>query len=186
MVDHRNTPRSKVAVPAGWFIVLSVVACVGAAGWLGVSLLGPGAASADDVQSASSPKPSASEPAVVATTPEPTASSPEPEPKPTASTPEPEPTATPVGRQAPVLVLNNTGIANLAGNFAGRVSGAGWPVVGRGNWRGQIEANTVYYPDGLQDQATLLAADVGIARVLPSIVPMRMDRLTVILSGPQQ
>ena len=83
-------------------------------------------------------------------------------------------------------MLNNTSIKNLARSYSAKVAAAGWTVSGLGNWRGQIEANTVYYPGGLQDQAELLASDVGIDRVLPSIVPMRMDRLTIILSGPQQ
>ena len=55
MVAHRRIPKDKVAVPAAWFIVLSVVACVGAAGWLGVMLMDPAPASADDVQASSAP-----------------------------------------------------------------------------------------------------------------------------------
>jgi hypothetical protein len=43
----------------------------------------------------------------------------------------------------------------------------------------------VYYPAGLQEQAQLLAKDVDVERILPSVSPMRMDRLTIILSGPQ-
>ncbi len=176
MVTHRRTPKDKVAVPAAWFIVLSVVACVGAAGWLGVMLMDPAPASAGDTQASSTPRPSA--PATpVETTPTPT---------PSASATTPTPTTPAVKREASVGVLNNTSIKNLAKSFSAKVAAAGWTVSGTGNWRGQIEANTVYYPGGLQDQAELLATDVGISRVLPSIVPMRMDRLTIILSGPQQ
>ncbi len=176
MVAHRRTPKDKVAVPAAWFIVLSVVACVGAAGWLGVMLVDPTPASAEDTQASKAP--SLSTPAApVETTPTPT-------PTPSATTP--KPTEPAVKRESTVAVLNNTGIKNLAKTFSAQVTAAGWTISGLGNWRGQIETNTVYYPGGLQDQAELLAADVGIARVLPSIVPMRMDRLTIILSGPQQ
>ena len=178
MVAHRKTPKDKVAVPAAWFIVASVVACVVAAGWLGVMLMDPAPASADDVQASATP--SLSTPATpVETTPTPSATTPTP-------TPTPTPTEPAVQRESTVAVLNNTGIKNLARSYSGKVAAAGWTVASVGNWRGEIEANTVYYPGGLQDQAALLAADIGVARVLPSIVPMRMDRLTIILSGPQQ
>jgi hypothetical protein len=43
-------------------------------------------------------------------------------------------------------------------------------------------ASTVYYPDRLEKQGRLLAKDLGISRVIPSISPMRLDRLTVILT----
>ena len=37
------------------------------------------------------------------------------------------------------------------------------------NWYGQIPANTVYYPAELQDQARLLARDLGVRRLHPAI-----------------
>lgn len=177
MVGHRRVPRSTVAVPAGWFIVLSVVACVGAAGWLGVMLIGPTTAAAESASSTTSP--SSSPPSPAASTAPPATATPSPAPAETKA-------ETEAKREAPVAVLNNTGIKNLAKTFSTDVQNAGWDVAGLGNWRGQIVSNTVYYPDGLRDQADVLAADVGIERVLPSIVPMRMDRLTIILSGPQE
>lgn len=183
MVEHRRTPRNPVAVPAGWFIIASIVACVGAAGYLGVLLLGPGSASAEDA-SASTPAPTATTASPTATTASPDATDGTAAPDATATTATPEPPT--VVREAPVAVLNNTGITNLAQSFSAEVAAAGWTVAGLGNWRGQIVSNTVYYPEDLQDQGRLLAADVGIDRVMPSIVPMRMDRLTIILSGPQQ
>jgi len=176
MVGHRRVPRSTVAVPAGWFIVLSVVACVGAAGWLGVMLIGPTTA-AESASSTTSP--TLSPPSPAASTAPPATATPSPAPAETKA-------ETEAKREAPVAVLNNTGIKNLAKTFSTDVQNAGWDVAGLGNWRGQIVSNTVYYPDGLRDQADVLAADVGIERVLPSIVPMRMDRLTIILSGPQE
>jgi hypothetical protein len=185
--DHRRTPSRKAYVPPAWFLVGSVVVCLAAAGWLGWLLLDR----ADDDASRATPTSSTSSPAASATTPTPTPSpsattaSPTPTPKPK---PKPTPTKTtppPVQRDAPVSVLNNTGISGRARTFSGVVSQAGWNVVAVGNWRGSVPGNTVYYPGGLEDEAKLLAADVGIGRVLPSVAPMRMDRLTVILSGPQ-
>jgi hypothetical protein len=81
-----------------------------------------------------------------------------------------------------VEVFNNSGISGLAGSTAARASGAGWQVVGSDNWYGTIPASTVYYPARLKAQALLLGKDLGIARIKPTIAPMRGDRLTVILT----
>jgi hypothetical protein len=82
-----------------------------------------------------------------------------------------------------VEVYNNSGISGLAGRTSRRASGAGWQVVGSDNWYGTIPASTVYYPARLHAQAKLLARDLGIERLRPSIAPMRFDRLTVILTA---
>jgi len=82
-----------------------------------------------------------------------------------------------------VEVYNNSGISGLAGSTANTIAGAGWQVVGSDNWYGTISASTVYYPDRLEDEAKLLARDLGIKRLKPAISPMRLDRLTVILTA---
>jgi hypothetical protein len=41
----------------------------------------------------------------------------------------------------------------------------------------------VYYPERLAPAAKMLARDLGIKRLKPAISPMRLDRLTVILTG---
>ena len=82
-----------------------------------------------------------------------------------------------------VEVFNNSGITGLAGTTANTIAGAGWQVVGSDNWYGTIPASTVYYPDRLQKPAQALAQDLGISRIMPSISPMRFDRLTVILTS---
>jgi LytR cell envelope-related transcriptional attenuator len=82
-----------------------------------------------------------------------------------------------------VEVFNNSGISGLAGSTAARASGAGWQVIGSDNWYGTIDASTVYYPLRLHAAAKLLAKDLGIARIKPTIAPMRGDRLTVILTS---
>ena len=64
-----------------------------------------------------------------------------------------------------------------------RATGAGWQVVGTDNWYGTIPATTVYFPPKLERAAKLLALDLGIDRTAPSVAPMRMDRLTLILTG---
>jgi hypothetical protein len=82
-----------------------------------------------------------------------------------------------------VEVYNNSGITGLAGRTAKRARGAGWQVVGSDNWYGTIPASTVYYPPRLDDEAKLLAKDLGIRRLKPAIAPMKMHRHTVILTG---
>lgn len=177
MVAHRkNISPPKAYVPSSWVIVLTVMIVIGAAGWLGWLLLD------DDSPSGDSTSPSATTPA--ATTPPPSTTTPEPTP---SETPSPEPTtASPTAeREAPVSVLNNSGVVGAARTFSGKVTEAGWTLSGIGNWTGSIPANTVYYPPGLQAQAELLGEDVDIERIMPAVSPMRMDRLTIILSGPQ-
>jgi hypothetical protein len=82
-----------------------------------------------------------------------------------------------------VEVYNNSNIAGLAGRVAGTATGAGWQVVGSDNWVGTIPANTVYYPQRLKEEAELLALDLGIKRTYLAVAPMKLDRLTVILTG---
>ncbi|WP_240641547.1 LytR C-terminal domain-containing protein [Nocardioides ferulae] len=83
-----------------------------------------------------------------------------------------------------VEVYNNSGITGLAGRVAGTAGSAGWQVVGTDNWYGgNIPANTVYYPRRLERAGKLLALDLGIDRAVPAVDPMRLDRLTVILTG---
>jgi hypothetical protein len=178
-VDHRRTPSRKAYVPASWFIVLTIMLFVGAAGWLGWLVVD------DDADATvAAPTPSVTTPS--ATTPAPTETTKSPKPTPT-ETDEPEPKPEPaVERNAPVSVLNNTTIQGLAATYSAKVRAAGWNDVIVGNWRGAIAGNTVYYPAALQPQGELLGKDLGIDRVVPSVAPMRTDRLTVILSGPQQ
>jgi hypothetical protein len=83
-----------------------------------------------------------------------------------------------------VDVFNNTTVSGLAGRVAGQVSQLGWQVVGSDNWYGTIPATTVYYPPRLAKAGHQLALDLGIHRTLPAVSPMRLDRLTVILTGP--
>jgi hypothetical protein len=85
--------------------------------------------------------------------------------------------------QVYVEVYNNSGITGLASSVAANASSFGWQVVGSDNWYGTIAASTVYYPDRLEEHAKLLAKDLGISRLKPTISPMRGDRLTVILTA---
>jgi hypothetical protein len=108
---------------------------------------------------------------------------------PTTSTPTPEP---PKKHRKPkidrsaiyVVVFNNSGITGLAGQVSARAGQIGWQVVGADNWYGTIPASTVYYPQRLERAGRLLALDLGIQRTAPAVDPMRLDRLTVILTGP--
>ena len=109
-------------------------------------------------------------------------------PSPTAApspTKKPKPDKPTVKRgEVYVEVYNNSGVTGLAGRVADRAADIGWQVVGSDNWYGTIPSSTVYYPARLEDAAKLLALDLGIRRTAPAVDPMRLDRLTIILTGP--
>jgi hypothetical protein len=112
----------------------------------------------------------------------------EPQPSETpSSTPTVKPTPPPEPEirrgEIYVEVYNNSNISGLAGRVAEKATGAGWKVVGSDNWVGTIPTNTVYYPKRLKDEAELLALDLGIKRTYLAVAPMKLDRLTVILTG---
>ncbi|MGL5827679.1 MAG: LytR C-terminal domain-containing protein [Nocardioides sp.] len=110
----------------------------------------------------------------------------EPDPVPRSATPTPTPAKPkpPAVRRGQVYVeiYNNSGVPGLASVTARKAAGAGWSVVGSDNWIGTIPSSTVYYPPRLNAAGKLLARDLGIVRMRPSVVPMRFDRLTVILT----
>ncbi|MDP3891877.1 LytR C-terminal domain-containing protein [Nocardioides sp.] len=93
----------------------------------------------------------------------------------------------PAVRRGDVLVevYNNSGITGLAQKTSTTADEVGWQVVGSDNWYGTIPGSTVYYPPRLEEAARMLARDLGISRVQPAVDPMRLDRLTVILTADQ-
>ncbi len=101
--------------------------------------------------------------------------------------PKPKPTKKPAPAikrgQVYVEVFNNSSITGLAGRAAQRATGAGWQVVGEDNWYGTVPATTVYYPPKLERAAKLMALDLGIDRTLEATGAMKLDRLTLILTG---
>ena len=81
-----------------------------------------------------------------------------------------------------VEIFNNTRIKGLAGRTASTAQAAGWNVVGTDNWYGTIPGTSVYYPPKYADAARALSRDLGIRKVRPAEDPMRLDRITVILT----
>ncbi|MBZ5734592.1 LytR C-terminal domain-containing protein [Nocardioides sp. TRM66260-LWL] len=113
-----------------------------------------------------------------------TSGSPSASPRPSATpTRKPRPKPAVERSQVNVEVFNNSAIRGLAAGAATKVSDAGWKAVGADNWYGTIPATTVYYPARLERAARLLAKDLGVRRVMPAVDPMRMDRLTLILTA---
>ncbi len=108
--------------------------------------------------------------------------------EPVATTP-PSPTKTakpkPVVKRGEVYVevFNNSGIKGLAATTAAKATQVGWQVVGEDNWYGVIPASTVYYPQRLKAAAKQLALDLGIPRTSLAVEPMKMDRLTIVLTA---
>ena len=173
-MDHRKTPARKALTLPGWIIILSALVCLGAASYYAVLVV-------NDNNGTTSAKPAAN-----AATTGPTTQAPTPAPT-TQTTPQQaeETTAAPVARDIAVGVYNNTGTAGLAQSTAAKVLAAGWKVATVSNWRGVISETTVYYPPGSEEQAQTLARDLDVGRVKPLVSPMRSDRLSLILSGPQ-
>ncbi|WP_017932933.1 LytR C-terminal domain-containing protein [Nocardioides sp. Iso805N] len=83
-----------------------------------------------------------------------------------------------------VEVFNNSRVKGLAATVSTKATKVGWNVVGTDNWYGSIPTTTVYYPQRLKAAGKQLALDLGIRRTAPAIDPMKMDRLTVILTAP--
>ena len=108
-----------------------------------------------------------------------------PEPSMTTTTPKPTKPAKPAIDKGKVYVevYNNSGVTGLAGEVAASATQAGWKVVGSDNWYGTIPASSVYYPPKLARAARALALDLGIRRTVPAVDPMKLDRLTVILTA---
>ncbi|WP_341924269.1 LytR C-terminal domain-containing protein [Nocardioides psychrotolerans] len=109
-----------------------------------------------------------------------------PSPSPSASaSPTQEPKPKPAIKRGKIYVevYNNSGITGLAGTVAERTTDAGWQVVGTDNWYGSVSGNTVFFPPRLKAEAKLLALDLGIDRTAVAVDPMRLDRLTVIMTG---
>jgi len=82
-----------------------------------------------------------------------------------------------------VEVFNSSGIRGLAAATGQSATQLGWQVVGEDNWYGAIPATTVYYPERLKAAGKQLALDLGIARTAPAVEPMKMDRLTIVLTA---
>ncbi len=154
--SHRAQRSPWATVVPVLVVAVAVVAVgVGVYGWLTAS---------DDTQLATpvvtpvatSPPPSQTPSTTPTPSPTPSASatpsaSPKPTPEPTPSkSPKPKPTktATPVSRDTPVVVLNQTTITGLAAQVARSLEADGWQVVGVGNWRGNVPETTVYYLPG--------------------------------------
>lgn len=89
----------------------------------------------------------------------------------------------PPSERPAVEVFNNTARKGLAEDVATRARQAGWTVAGRDNWHGKIVTSTVYYPPGMQAEATQLAKDIGISSTKDALPNMKKDRLSVILTS---
>ncbi|QNE20723.1 hypothetical protein F1D05_25945 [Kribbella qitaiheensis] len=147
---------------------------------------------ADSKPAASTPKTSAKPSDVPVISPTPTAGPSTPAPStavsstavpPTAPTSAPTSVPTvPVSERPAVEVYNNTPRKGLADDVSIRARRAGWTVAGRDNWHGKIVTSTVYFPAGMEADATQLAKDIGVGRIKDALENMKKDRLTVILT----
>ena len=161
MVDHRRTQSQRAYQLPSWFFVLTVILSVLALAYAGWAVLGP---RPDATRNATEP--------TVSTSP--------------AVTPTQKPTRPPKaddGRRSgiEVVVLNASETPGLAARVADAAREAGWTVGEVGDWIYPAVVNAVYYPEGHQSEADLLADDVGIESVRPARRGMSTDELTVLL-----
>jgi hypothetical protein len=165
MVDHRRTPSQRAYQLPGWFFVLTVVLSVLAfvvVGW--VFLADRTDLTREVPQATASPPTSAIEPV----------------PRPTSTGPDEE------GGEGErsgidVVMLNASRTPGLARDVADFAKKAGWTVSEIGDWIYPAAVNAVYYPEGHQEDAELLADDVGVDSVRPARPGMSTDELTVLL-----
>lgn len=108
---------------------------------------------------------------------------PTPEPTPTPSV-SAVPAATPAAPVVPLTVLNNSRITGLAERSAAKFRAGGWPVPTTGNYRGQIDETTIYYPPGQQASAERFARQFGV-RVLPRFATLPGKGMTVVVTRDQ-
>jgi len=168
MVDHRRTPSQRAYQLPGWFFVLTAVLsafafCVVA--WVFLA----------DTVDLKRGTPQAAE--------SPPASTPEPAPSPTTDEPTSSAPAVDEGERSgiDVVMLNASKTPGLARDVADVAKKAGWTVGEVGNWVYPAAVNAVYYPEGHQQEAELLADDVGIDSVRAARSGMSNDDLTVLL-----
>ena len=97
----------------------------------------------------------------------------------------PTPMVTPAVKRGQTLVeiFNNSRVKGMAAATAEKAKLAGWNVIGTDNWYGTVDSTAVYYPPGLKPAGQALATDLGIKKLKTSIPPMRLDRLTVVLTA---
>ncbi|MCU1588740.1 MAG: hypothetical protein JWN31_2233 [Frankiales bacterium] len=81
----------------------------------------------------------------------------------------------------PVTVLNNSRITGLAKQAAAKFRAGGWPVPATGNYRGQVDTTTVYYPPGKQASAERFGKQFGV-RVLPRFATLPGSGMTVVVT----
>jgi hypothetical protein len=82
-----------------------------------------------------------------------------------------------------VVVLNATSRKGLAGRFQQALAAKGWNVVAIGNFRGNVPATTVYFPEGQRAAAEALEAQFAeVNRIRPAFSGISQTRLTVILT----
>jgi hypothetical protein len=171
MVDHRRTASQRAYQLPGWFFVLTAVVSLlafVAVGWVflvGRLDLTPGAPQATAAPSVSAD-----------------------EPRPGASGAQPTSTGSPrngaadaVRTSIDVVVLNASETTGLAASVADAAEEAGWTVAEIGDWIYPAVVNAVYYPEGHEREAGLLAEDLDIDSVRPVRSGMSADGLTVLL-----
>ena len=112
----------------------------------------------------------------------PTSTAPTTSPPPTTSAPSTTPATIP---ETTVIVLNSTDTSGLASRVSAYLGSLGWHVTDPDNFFPVLEVTTVFFPEGQEAAARLLAAAVpGKAdAVSPATPQVPSDALTVVLGN---
>lgn len=177
---HRGARSAAAALIPSLLAVLAVSSLITAlAVWQGEQPPQPGAAAAQRAATGAGGLDRAAVSSAPTTTAAPTPSA--------TSTPTPTATAAPAPGQLrgtrEVVVLNQTSRAGLAAEVAAALRDRGWTVPAVGNFRGVVPATTVYYPDGAEEVASVLAADLPTEpRLRPRFGNLSTGRLTIVVT----
>ena len=84
----------------------------------------------------------------------------------------------------PVIVLNSTDSSGLAGRVADYLAALGWATGDPDNFAPRLDETTVYYPEGQEAVARLLAAAVpGDADTVLPVIPEVADGVFTVVLG---
>ena len=149
--------------------------------------------SASPQPSSTQPVPAKPTPSAVVASPKPTPTTAKPTPTPTPTTAKPTPTAKPiptapvgsqVDRSVPVVVLNGTYDAGLAGFVRQRLRDLGWNVVRIGNWRGEAVTHTTVFTTGNTAAVRTMWHDLATGdRTQEPLASMSTGTLVIVLAA---
>jgi cytoskeletal protein RodZ len=184
---HRTKRAPSAALLPSLLAILAVTSLITALYvWRGEDSKQPPAAASSGSSGSSSHSPTSTPSTSPTSTPTKTVKATEPVSKTSSpSTTKPKATtAEQLRASVALVVLNETTRSGLAATVATRLRSKGWTVAGVGNFRGEVPATTVYYPQGHEQAALAVAKSLPTpARTRPRFGNLSPTRLTVVVAS---